>query len=177
MAFSKVVFLDRDGVIINDGDYLFDPAAVELIPGAGHSIAALRDAGFVVICVSNQSGVASERNGGSIAAVDACNRRMQQLLHAENANGSFLDVRYSPHAKGEAFYRKPCTGLIDSIKPWVDVQNSYMVGDRESDLQLGLNFGLPKENCIRVCTGKPDPVPGFPEVSDINEAVRLITGK
>lgn len=176
MTLSRVVLVDRDGVLIYDDDYVFDPATVRLIPGASHAIAELRGLGFVVICVTNQRGVSIQKPHASIAAVDACNRRMQELLYAENPAGSFLDIRYAPQDNDDTRFRKPHTGLIDSIRPWVDVAYSFAIGDREHDLLLGVNFGIPADHCIRVRTGKPTPVPGYLEVQDLREASASIAG-
>lgn len=170
MILTPTVFLDRDGVIVYDGDYVFDPAQIDLIPGAAHAIAELRDRGLLVVCVTNQSGVEREKPGASIWAVDACNRRMQELLYAENPAGSFLDIRYAPQADTSSPFRKPGTALIEPIQPWVDTTRSFFVGDREGDLACGLNLGLPKEHCIKVASPHFAAPPGFTEVLDIQAA-------
>ncbi len=174
MTLIPVVFFDRDGVLVKDGHYLFDASKIEMIPGSAHAIAELRKAGFVVICVTNQSGVAQQKPGASIRSVDECNRRMQELLYHENPQGSFLDIRYSPHGHDDQKFRKPATGLMDPIMPWIDLQHSFFVGDKAVDLECGVNLGLPKAHCMRVKTGKPMAVPGYPEFLDITEATKEI---
>src|SRR5262245_266762 len=86
------IFLDRDNTLIaNDGD-LGDPAQVRVLPGAAQALGALRDAGYRIVVVSNQGGVA--RGAFSEADVDAVNQRTARLLDAEAGRAGLIDRFY-----------------------------------------------------------------------------------
>ena len=140
---NKAVFLDRDGTVNEEVGYLRDLADLRIIPGAGAAIRRLNEAGFKVILVTNQSGVA--RGYFSESFVQETHARMGELLRSEGAR---IDaVYYCPHhpTSGNSPYtidcdcRKPKTGLIDqAVKDLdIDVGHSYMVGDKWSDVELG----------------------------------------
>jgi D-glycero-D-manno-heptose 1,7-bisphosphate phosphatase len=152
----SAVFLDRDGTIIREAEYLSDPAGVELLPGALAGIRALRQAGFAAVATSNQSGVA--RGFFNEEAVQRVNQRLQDLL----AEGSAaLDgIYYCPHYPGGqvAAYakicecRKPAPGMLTSAARDLDLDlnSSWVVGDKASDIELGVRAGL---RSILVLTG------------------------
>ena len=90
---NKAFFLDRDGTIIVDKHYLSNPNEVELLVGAAKAIRLMNEAGYKVIVVSNQSGVA--RGMFTMKDVDKVNQRLNQLLDMENAH---IDAFYiCPH--------------------------------------------------------------------------------
>ncbi len=141
------VFLDRDGVIIAERQYLADPQGVELLPGAAEAIAALNRAGWVVVVVTNQSGVA--RGLFSLEAVGQQHARLCELLEGYGAR---LDGIYvcPHHPEGEvAAYRqvcgcrKPAPGLLQqaAAELELDLSASWMIGDKPSDLQAGAAAG------------------------------------
>ena len=80
---GRVLFVDRDGVIIEDRHYLADPAEVALIPGAAKALARARLAGFTLVGVSNQSGIG--RGRFSEAELDRVMTRMDELLTRASA--------------------------------------------------------------------------------------------
>jgi D-glycero-D-manno-heptose 1,7-bisphosphate phosphatase len=141
------IFLDRDGTIIREAEYLADPAGVELLPGVVEGLRALRAAGFLLIVVSNQSGVA--RGYFTEETVKKINQRLRDLLAREQADVDA--VYYCPHyAKGnvtayaiECECRKPKPGLIlTAQKEWdIDLAHSWVVGDKDADVLLGKNAG------------------------------------
>lgn len=148
------VFLDRDGTIIVEKGFLSDPAGVEPLPGATDAVRMLNEAGFAVIVVSNQSGVA--RGYFDEEAVRRVNERMLALFRAAGAE---IDaVYYCPHYPDGAVSeyaivcncRKPKPGLVERAKRELGVEPVCVVGDRWSDIELAENIGVPG---ILVLTG------------------------
>lgn len=145
----KTVFLDRDGTIIEDVGYVGDPENVRLLPGAAEAICRMASAGFQVVIVSNQSGVA--RGLFDEDALSRVHRRMAQLLKAEGAR---LDgAYYCPYlagqeAKVEAYrrdseLRKPRSGMLVQAarERSIDLSQSWMIGDSITDVQAGQSVG------------------------------------
>lgn len=147
---KRAVYLDRDGTINEDADYLSDPDGLVMIDGAAASIKRLNDAGVPVIVISNQSGVG--RGYFSEEAVEAVNERLESLLGAEGAR---LDgVYYCAHSPEEdCGCRKPRTGLAERAakEHGIDNSSSYVVGDKASDMGLAANIGA---RGVLVLTGK-----------------------
>ncbi len=144
---KKAVFLDRDGTVNEEVGYMRDLSMLTLIPGVGRAIKKLNDAGFLVVLVTNQSGVA--RGYFPESLVDEAHARLEVLL---GADGARLDaIYYCPHhpTAGTTMHtrvcacRKPGTGLIDQAARdlAIDVHRSYMVGDKWSDVELGHRAG------------------------------------
>jgi len=171
------VFLDRDGTIIEEADYLADPEGVVLIPGAVEALTLLRDAGFALVVVTNQSGIAR----GLYAQEDyeAVARRLDEVL-AEN--GITLDAtRFCPHhpdLTGDCGCRKPATGMhLDATEALgLDPSNSWFVGDKLRDLLPALELG---GEGILVRTGfgaryEEDLPPVFHVADDLLQAALLI---
>lgn len=144
---NKAVFLDRDGTVNEEVGYLRNLADLRLIPGAGAAIKRLNDSGLKVVLVTNQSGIA--RGYFSESLLQEIHTRLEQMLHEEGAR---LDaIYYCPHhpSAGNSHYtkecdcRKPGTGLIDKAARDldIDVKQSYVVGDKWSDVELGQRAG------------------------------------
>jgi D-glycero-D-manno-heptose 1,7-bisphosphate phosphatase len=127
----SAVFLDRDGTIIRDADYVKVPADVELLPGAARAIARLNARGLPVIVVTNQSGIA--RGLLTQADYDAVRRRLDDLLAADGAR---VDATYvcphHPDYGGACDCRKPGTLLYRQAAAAhaIDLSRSTFVGDR-----------------------------------------------
>src|SRR5882672_9217694 len=138
----RAVFLDRDGTIVEDPGYLHEPAKVKLFPGAGDAIHGLNAAGFVVVVVTNQSGIAR----GLYTEVDyrAVEKRLGELLAAKGAR---IDASYfcphHPQAPELCNCRKPRTKLFLEAQAALDIDfaKSWWVGDRLSDVQPALPLG------------------------------------
>jgi histidinol-phosphate phosphatase family protein len=146
----QAVFLDRDGVIIEDVDYLRELRDIRVIPGAPRAMRELRAAGFKVIVVSNQSGVA--RGYLSLAQLGRIHRELKKRLAKAGAKWDAL--YFSPHAAGSRHpWRKPGTGMLRaaSRRFGLDLAGSFLVGDKTSDVQTARNAGCA---AVLVRTGK-----------------------
>ena len=133
-------FLDRDGTIIADKDYLGDPAGVVLLPGAAEGLRLLQSSGYKLLVVTNQSGVA--RGYYSLDDMNACNERMSALLEAEDVR---LDGVYAcPHGpEAGCACRKPQPGLPlqAAAEHGVSLPHSVTIGDKPRDVQAGQAAG------------------------------------
>lgn len=143
----KAAFLDRDGVVIEDPGFLDDPAGVAILPGVAEALVKLRSAGFLIVIVTNQSGIA--RGFLSEETLKEIHQRLSEELAAEGA--SIDDIRYCPHLPGGAVReydvdcecRKPKPGmLLDAAEALgIDLAASYLVGDAERDVLAGRAAG------------------------------------
>ena len=144
---NRAVFLDRDGTVNEEVGYLRSLDLLKLIPGAAAAIGRLNRAGYKVVLVTNQSGVA--RGYFPESLVDAAHDLLAGMLKQE---GAFFDgVYYCPHhpTAGNSKHtvvcdcRKPATGLIDRAAKDMDIDlaRSFMVGDKWSDVELGHRAG------------------------------------
>lgn len=141
-------FLDRDGVLNVDHGYVYRPHELEWIPGAPEAVRLLNDAGYIVIIVTNQSGVA--RGLYEEADIHRFHAHMQEVLAT---NGAHVDAFYycPHHPQGSiARYamtcqcRKPATGLLEqAVRDWpIDRARSFLIGDRDGDMAAAANFNL-----------------------------------
>lgn len=136
------VFLDRDGTLLVEKDYLSDPDEVELVPGAAGALAELADAGYLLVVVTNQSGIA--RGLYDEEAYEAVTRRMEAVL---GEAGVTLDaVKHCPHHPdhtGPCGCRKPATGmhLEAAGELAIDPAASWYVGDKLSDVLPARELG------------------------------------
>ena len=132
----RFVLLDRDGTLIRKHDYLADPDLVELLPGVADGLRQLRDLGFGLVVISNQSGVG--RGLFDEACVAAIHERMSQLLAAE---GITLDgIYFCPHLPTDGCRcRKPLPGLVEQAASELqfDPAKSVVIGDNLCDVELG----------------------------------------
>jgi histidinol-phosphate phosphatase family protein len=154
-ADRRAVCLDRDGTVIEDVGYPRDPGEVWLLPGAGEALAELRRQGFLLILVSNQSGI-----GRGLVTRDEAEQVHRQVVSALAKFGVRLDgAYYCPHAPEE---RCPCRKpspqmLLRAAEEFAfDPSRSFMVGDKPSDVAAGKQAGcrtilltahVPAEGC------------------------------
>lgn len=177
---APAVFLDRDGTLIEDPGYLNDPALVRLRPGAGAAVARLKQSGFRLIVVTNQSGIA--RGLITPAQYQAVAARTAELL-AQAGGG--LDAQYHcphlPELTGPCECRKP--GLLlfqQAIQEWdIDPSRSWWVGDRPRDVipaaALGGRGILILDGADRAAAAT-ELGPGVALVKDLGAAAQLILG-
>jgi D-glycero-D-manno-heptose 1,7-bisphosphate phosphatase len=145
---KPAAFFDRDGVINVDHGYIGDAGRFDLVEGAARAIRLCREAGYLVFVVTNQSGVA--QGFFEEEAVESLHNHMKAVLAAEGA--SIDDVRYCPHHpearraryRKECGWRKPAPGMIlDIARHWpVDISRSFLVGDKQSDMEAAEAAGL-----------------------------------
>jgi D-glycero-D-manno-heptose 1,7-bisphosphate phosphatase len=136
------VFLDRDGTVVEERDYLRDPADVHLVPGAAEAIGRLRDAGLAVVLVTNQSGIARGLYGE--ADFRAVQDRLVALLREANAA---VDATYHcshhPDFTGPCECRKPGPGMYLAAARDLALapERSWFVGDKLTDVEAASRFG------------------------------------
>ena len=139
---DPAVFVDRDGTIIREAEYLSDPAAVELLPGAAEGLRAFRAAGYPVVIVTNQSGIARGYYGeAEYRAVEAEVER--QLAEAGVAVLGAYHCPHHPDHTGPCRCRKPEPGLFEDAAAAHDLElsASVFIGDRLRDIEPGRALG------------------------------------
>ena len=137
----RALFVDRDGTLNPDLHYLREADRIELFRGVGNALSLVRDHGFLVICVTNQSGV--ERGFYSREEVERIHERLNVLLRPHRAH---IDAfYYCPHVpETQCECRKPGTLLFRQARDdWnIDMATSAIVGDRGLDVEAGRKLGL-----------------------------------
>jgi len=180
---NKAIFLDRDDTLINDPGYINDPDQVSLLDGAAEALAQLKKMGYLLVIVSNQSGVA--RGIVTEKALAKIHKRLEELLAAQNV---FLDkIYYCPyHPEGavqkyrkESNLRKPKPGMLTKAAKELDLDltRSWTVGDSLRDVNAGFAAGcktiLVNHNPDLECPKPSDPKPDYRAVN-LKEAVNII---
>ena len=145
---KKAIFLDRDGTINVDKDYLYKIEDFQFEPKADEALKILYDSGYILIVVTNQSGIA--RGYYSEEDVEILHQNLLKILQEKGIKIS--KFYYCPHhpTKGVGKYktdcecRKPNPGmLLKGIEEFnIDTSLSYMVGDKKSDVDAGLKAGV-----------------------------------
>ena len=179
MIARRAVFLDRDGVLVREVDYLRDPSQISVIPGVPQALKSLRRAGFKLVVVTNQSGVA--RGYFSLTMLGKIHRELKRRLARSGAKWDAL--YFSPHAADSAHpWRKPGTGMLKAAKKRfaLDLKASYFVGDTTTDVRTARNAGCAP---ILVRTGKAGRDGKYPEAKpdkvcrDLASAARWILSR
>ena len=137
----KAVFVDRDDTLAKDVPYCDEPNKFHLLPGIPEAIARLNEAGYIVIVVTNQSGIGRGLfNENTLAAIHE-----KMVKEIEKADGHIEDIFYCPHHPDEkCSCRKPETamGILAIIKHNINPKKSFMIGDHEKDMEFGRKLGL-----------------------------------
>lgn len=179
----KAVFLDRDATIIEDMEFSVDPAELRPFPEAIEGMRKLQEAGYALVIITNQSGVA--RGYFDEAALKAVNDRLVAMI--KNQGIDIEAIYYCPHYETGAVEeyaiacgcRKPEPGMLlrAAEEYGIDLAASWMVGDRPADVGAGRAAGC---RTIRVLTG-PAPVEGDPEpdaiADDLSQAADIILSR
>lgn len=139
---NKAVFLDRDGTINKDSGYVYKIEDFEFLPGVVEALRILQENGYLLIVITNQSGIA--RGYYTEADFHKLNSYMLDQLAQEGI--AITDVLYCPHLpnadvqcyRKNCNCRKPKTGLFEqAVEKWnIDLTQSYAVGDKERDLAI-----------------------------------------
>ncbi len=145
---DKIVFLDRDGTINEEVEYLHRPSDLVILPGVSAALKRLKEQGFRLVVVTNQAGVA--RGYYSESDVDQLHEYMNRLLAEDGAEIDHFF--YCPHHpdygigayKKSCHCRKPDIGMFEMAENYfqVDKSHSYMVGDKLLDTEAGHKYGV-----------------------------------
>ena len=158
---NRAIFLDRDGVLNEEmGDYVWTPARFRICPGVPESVARLKAAGYYLIVITNQAGIA--KGLYTSADVLACHDILQQACSYQ------LDALYfapSHPSVSESILRKPDSGMLEKAvaRFQLDPARCWLVGDRARDLEAGARLGVPG-----ILVGPTEPV------ADLRAATELI---
>jgi len=147
---EKVVFLDRDGVINIEKNYLYKIEDFEFIDGVFESLKYLQNLGYKLIIITNQSGIG--RGYYTLEQYNKLTKWMQKQFLLNNINiSSVFCCPHSPDDKCDC--RKPKIGMIKQSSEVlnIDFKNSWLVGDKDSDIQTAYNSNIP--NTIQVQSG------------------------
>jgi D-glycero-D-manno-heptose 1,7-bisphosphate phosphatase len=134
----KAVFIDRDGTLIEEVNFLSRIEDLRFFPFTLEAVELLKDNGFLVIVVTNQSGI-----GRNIFGEDA-----MHAIHDEiqsHVGGKLDQFYYCPHRPDDGCRcRKPNLGMIEDAKRdfGIDFEKSWMIGDKRIDVETGFNAGL-----------------------------------
>jgi len=156
---NKAIFLDRDGTLIKDKEYQFISSEIEFIEGVTEALNKFLSLGFKLIVITNQSGIG--RGYYNVEDMNSINRAINDELSKDCI--SIIDFYHCPHFLGsemevyniQCSCRKPAPGLlIQAAKDYdIDLSQSYMIGDKESDVLAGENAGVKNSYLIN---GKQD---------------------
>ena len=147
---NRAVFLDRDGTLIEDKDYLHRPEDVVILPGVPQALRQLSEAGFMLFVVTNQSGV-----GRGYFPMSDVDKVHQQLVREFGQAGvRFEKIYVAPEAPDQPSRgRKPSPQFLFDARDefGLDLSESHIIGDKLVDLECGWNAGVRK--CLLVRTG------------------------
>ena len=158
MSAQRVLFIDRDGTLIDEPpDQQIDSLQkLRLVPGVIPALLRLRDAGYAFVMVSNQDGL------GTASFPEPTFREPHEFLRELLASqGIRFEAEFiCPHSPADdCACRKPKTGLLDDYlraHP-IDLQRSYVIGDRDTDLELARNLGIEAFACAPTHAGRDWP--------------------
>ena len=149
---NRAVFLDRDGTLIVEKNYLHRPEEVEIFPGAGPALKRLVNAGFKLIIVTNQSGIG--RGYYTLADAERVNNHVCADLARDGVR--FEKAYIAPEAPDQPSRgRKPSPQFLFDARDEFDLNlaESFMVGDKLIDLECGWNAGVKKSILVRTGYG------------------------
>jgi D-glycero-D-manno-heptose 1,7-bisphosphate phosphatase len=149
---KRAVFLDRDGTLIAEKNYLHRPEEVEIFPGAGAALKKLLTAGFKLVIITNQSGIGR----GYFTLADA--ERVNEHLCREFANDDvhFEKIYLAPEAPDQPSRgRKPSPQFLFDARDelGLNLAESFMIGDKLIDLECGWNAGVKQSILVRTGYG------------------------
>jgi len=138
---TKALFLDRDGIINVDDGYVSKIEDFEFVEGIFDLVRLFSDAGYLIFVVTNQSGI-----GRGYYTGEDFSTLTEWMISEFRGKGIFLEkVYHCPHSPEEnCLCRKPETGMIEKAinKYDIDLAGSWMIGDKQSDMDLAANAGV-----------------------------------
>lgn len=176
---KKAVFLDRDGTICRDVGYLSTPDGLEVYDFSAPAMRLLRDAGFDIVVITNQSGIG--RGLIEIVQLGLIHEKLEAKL---SMNGVSIDgIYFCPHRPDEGCKcRKPATGLVTRAAKELDLETSgsWFIGDKAMDIETGIAAGMSTglvltgygESHLRLVRGRVDIVG-----ENLLDVARKILGK
>jgi len=150
---NRAVFLDRDGVLVEEKNYLHRAEDVAIVPGAVDAVKRLQDAGFKLFIVSNQSGVG--RGYFTLADVEQVNAHIAREFARHGVQ--FQKIYVAPEAPDQSSRgRKPSPQFLFDARDefGLDLTRSFMIGDKLIDLECGWNAGVRASILVRTGYGK-----------------------
>lgn len=173
---QKAVFIDRDGTLIEEVNFLSRLEDLRFFSYTTEAIKLLKESGFLIIVVTNQSGIG--RRIFEESAMHAIHKKIQEDL-PEKLDGFY----FCPHLPDKGCVcRKPNPGMIEAAGTEfsIDLENSWIIGDKATDVETGFNAGIKTalvltgygQKDIEKLDKKPDLI-----VENLLEAVKLITEK
>ena len=136
---APAVFLDRDGTLMRDVDYCGDPKDVHVFPGASEALRKLKQAGYKLIIITNQSAI------GRGFFNEAAYREVEREVARQLGEGLIDATYFCPHSPQDGCEcRKPQPGMIwRAVRDHnLDVNRSFLIGDKQSDLECGRKAGV-----------------------------------
>ncbi len=149
----RAVFLDRDGTLIEEKNYLHLPEQVVLYPGSESALKRLQDAGFLLFLVTNQSGVG--RGYFTLQDVDLVHAHITGILRSSGVD--FAKIYVAPEAPDQPSRgRKPSPQFLFDARDefQLDLAQSFMIGDKLIDLECGWNAGVGESILVRTGYGR-----------------------
>ena len=147
---QKAVFLDRDGVINIEKDYLYKVEDFEFIDGVFEALRMFQKHGFKLFIITNQSGI-----GRDYYSKEDFLKLTSWMIEEFNKRDIIISqVEYCPHGpEDNCFCRKPKIGMIENIlkNHKIDLENSWLIGDKSSDIKCAINAKI--GNTIQVKSG------------------------
>lgn len=181
-AQRRAVFLDRDGTINEEKEYLYRPEEFVLLSGVPGAVRALNEAGFMVVVITNQSGIGRGYYNEEALQVLHAHMDAELAKHGAAVDAYYFCPHHPEHGTGpyhqECSCRKPLPGMLMTAAAdlQLDLSASFMIGDKISDMEAGLKAGC-RPILVRTGYGKeeerllPD---GIDACDDLPAAVQLI---
>jgi D-glycero-D-manno-heptose 1,7-bisphosphate phosphatase len=168
-SLPRAVFLDRDGTLMHNVPYCSDPAKVQVLPGVAQSLRKLREYGFKLVIVTNQSGIGrgyfEEEKFWKV-----------QAAFEQQIGPNIIDATYfcADHPDKATDRRKPGPGmLIEAAQDLkLDLASCFMIGDSESDVEAGIRAGV--QAAILIGTVDKQPPEKVWIAKDFAAAVELV---
>jgi D-glycero-D-manno-heptose 1,7-bisphosphate phosphatase len=180
---NKAVFVDRDGVLNVDLGYTYKLTDLRLVDGAVDGLKVLQKAGYLIVMITNQSGVA--RGFFSLDQVHQFNEALTKAIKAHIQPFKFDAIMICPHhPEGKTLEfavacecRKPGTKLITdaATRLNIDLKRSWLVGDKASDIECAINAGLTGIQVVRGGKQYPQSKKALAIVPTLKEAADIIT--